>query len=121
VDDQPVPIGELNTDRLHFHYRTNGNPNGLPMLLLHGSHASSRWWLPFFDMLPDDIYAVAPDLRGCGKVKRQKPATASRRRPRMCQLIGGCTCVARFDLVAHSSAAAIAVEFLINTRPLPPT
>ncbi|MBI3959985.1 MAG: alpha/beta fold hydrolase, partial [Chloroflexi bacterium] len=59
-----MPI--LTTPRLTFHYRTHGDADGLPMLLLHGSFASSRWWQPFFAILPDEIYAIAPDLRGCG-------------------------------------------------------
>ena len=57
----------LDTERLRFYYRTHGDPMGVPMLLLHGSHAGSRWWQPLFEVLPDDIYAVAPDLRGCGE------------------------------------------------------
>ena len=68
----------VETERLRFHYRTQGHADGPPMLLLHGSHASSRWWLPFLELLPNDILAIAPDLRGCGQ--SDKPDACENRR-----------------------------------------
>ena len=56
----------IETDRLTFHCRLQGDPNGPPMLLLHGSSATGRWWEPLLEVLPDSLNVAAPDLRGCG-------------------------------------------------------
>lgn len=101
------------TERLHIHCRQHGSADGLPMLLLHGSHASSRWWTRFFDILPDEILAVAPDLRGCGASDKPDDGYAIEEQARdvwaLVQALGW----QDFDLVAHSSSAAIAVEFAL--------
>lgn len=104
----------LATPRLQFHYRVHGDPDGLPMLLLHGSFASSRWWEPLFATLPAEIYTIAPDLRGCGL--SDKPAegytieTQADDLWALVQVLGW----QNFDLVGHASGAAIAVEFALN-------
>ena len=43
----------ITTPRLTFHYRQHGAADSLPMLLVHGSYATSRWWLPLMNVLPD--------------------------------------------------------------------
>ncbi len=104
----------LPTSRLKFHYRTHGHADGLPMLLLHGSYATSRWWEPLFAVLPDEIQAIAPDLRGCGQ--SDKPAigyTIEEQAEDLAALINTLGWHG-FDLVAHSSGGAIALEFAIN-------
>lgn len=84
------------------------------MLLLHGSFATSRWWEPLFAELPDAIYAIAPDLRGCGA--SEKPATGYAIEEQAADVAAlvetlGWT---SFDLVGHAAGAAIAVEFTLN-------
>ncbi len=106
-------MSELNTDRMHFHYRTHGNRAGLPMLLLHGSHASSRWWQRFFEVLPDDIYAVAPDLRGCGESEKAGSDLSIEGQAEDVWSLVEALEWRDFDLVAHSSSAAIAIELLL--------
>ena len=32
----------------------------------HKDFATGRWWERFGALLPPELYAVAPDLRGCG-------------------------------------------------------
>ena len=49
-----------------FYCRTWGESDGIPVMLLHGSYGTSRWWEGFAAALPEEIYALAPDLRGCG-------------------------------------------------------
>lgn len=56
----------LTTGRLTHFLRTFGAADGIPVLLLHGSYATGRWWERFAAALPEQFYAVAPDLRGCG-------------------------------------------------------
>lgn len=104
----------LATTRLNFHYRLHGDADGLPMLLLHGSFATGRWWEPFFAILPDEICAAAPDLRGCGAsdkpdygydIEDQAEDIAA-----FVQVWGP----SEVDLVAHASGGAIAVEFALR-------
>ena len=50
-----------------------------PVLLLHGSFATSAWWHPLLHHLPADEYtAYAPDLPGCGASARPAEAEAYR-------------------------------------------
>lgn len=104
----------LSTPQLQFHYRVHGAPDGLPMLFLHGSFASSRWWEPLFALLPAEIYAIAPDLRGCGL--SEKPAGGYTIENQAADLWAFVDALGwqNFDLVGHASGAAIAVEFALK-------
>ena len=113
-----------------FHYRVHGAPDGLPMLLLHGSFGSSRWWEPFLELLPDEIYAIAPDLRGCGQSHPQPGSNAPDASMSAFSTDAHCLQIAEqmldvhsfvkalgwrnFDLVGHSSGGAIAIEFALH-------
>jgi len=104
----------IETQRLTFAYRRQGNVNGVPMLLLHGSFGSSRWWVPLLELLPEDILAVAPDLRGCGGSAKSDYGYGIPDQANdvwaLVEALGWRT----FDLVAHSSSAAIAVELVLQ-------
>jgi len=104
----------LATPALTFYYRTQGQTDGLPLLLLHGSYASSRWWEPFLAVLPDEIWAVAPDLRGCGR--SDKPLVGYNIEEQAADLWAFVQALGwqGFDLIAHSSGGAIALEFALN-------
>ena len=107
-----MPI--LTTPRLTFHYRTHGDADGLPMLLLHGSFASSRWWEPFCAILPDEIYAVAPDLRGCGGSSRREEGYEIHEQAEDVAAFVNALGLDGFDLVGHSSGGAIAIEYVLS-------
>lgn len=104
----------ISTPRLNFHYRTHGDPDGLPILLLHGSFASSRWWLPFFDILPPEIYAIAPDLRGCGSSAHSDDGYEIAEQAADVAAFVDALGLDDFDLLGHSSGGAIAVEYALN-------
>jgi branched-chain amino acid transport system permease protein len=104
----------INTDRMTFHYRTHGDPKGLPMLLLHGNFGSSRWWEPFFAILPDAVYAIAPDLRGCGGSTKSKDGYEIHEQAADVAALVDALGLEDFDLVGHSSGGAIAVEYALN-------
>jgi len=104
----------LATPRLQFHYRTHGQPDGLPLLFLHGSYASSRWWEPLFAVLPDEVYAVAPDLRGCGA--SDKPTAGYTIEEQAADVAAFVQALGwqNFDLVAHATGGAIGIEFALQ-------
>ena len=106
----------IDTPRMRFHYRIHGDADGMPMLLLHGSFASSRWWKPFMELLPDEVLAIAPDLRGCGQSDRagEESAYAMEEQAADLHAFVEAMQLRGFDLVAHSSAAAIAVEYTLT-------
>ncbi|MXX25293.1 MAG: alpha/beta hydrolase [Caldilineaceae bacterium SB0668_bin_21] len=104
----------VQTSRLHFHVRESGSPDGVPLLLLHGSHATSRWWEPFLAILPDSIRAVAPDLRGCGHSTRTKDGYEIKEQAEDIAELVRALALSDFDLVGHGSGGAIAIEFALG-------
>ncbi len=104
------------TSRLEFHYRESGDDDGVPLLLLHGSHASSRWWDPFCAILPESIHAVVPDLRGCGlSGGSERGYEIEEQAADISNLVEGLG-LTEFDLVGHGSGGAIAIEFALRHR-----
>jgi branched-chain amino acid transport system permease protein len=104
----------VQTSRLALHCRIHGDPDGLPMLLIHDSFASSRWWEPLFALLPEAIHAVAPDLRGCGQsAKPESGYTIEEQAADLSALVAALGW-RNFDLVGHGSGGAIAVEFALT-------
>lgn len=63
INERNMPI--VNVANLKIHYRTAGS-GGTTIVFLHGNYASSRWWVPLLENLPEGYRALAPDLRGCG-------------------------------------------------------
>jgi branched-chain amino acid transport system permease protein len=104
----------LATPRLTFYYRVQGAVDGLPLLLVHGSYGSGRWWEPLLAVLPGDIYAVAPDLRGCGQ--SDKPLVGYTIEEQAADLAAFVDTLGwqGFDLAAHSSGGALAVELALG-------
>jgi pimeloyl-ACP methyl ester carboxylesterase len=54
------------SQRLRLHYVDWGNPEGPPLLLLHGGRDHCRSWDWTAQALRDDWHVIAPDLRGHG-------------------------------------------------------
>lgn len=104
----------LATPRLRFHYRLHGDADGLPMLLLHGSFATGRWWEPFFAILPDEIHAVAPDLRGCGASDKPDRGYDIEEQAEDIAAFVQAWGQSEIDLVAHASGGAIAMELALR-------
>lgn len=103
---------------MSFHYRTGGGKEGVPLLLLHGSHATGRWWEPFFSILPDSLLAIAPDLRGCGGSSRTESGYEITEQAQDVAQFVDALGLSEFDLVGHGSGGAIAVEYALRHRDL---
>ena len=117
----PTETFHLPTDRRPFSGRRHGDSDGLPLLLLHGSLASSRWWTPLFDVLPEEFHAVAPDLRGSGSAffsddPDSLPVDDYAIEAQAADVLALVDALGwtRFDLVAHSSGGAVALEFALQ-------
>ena len=104
------------TTRLTIHYRVSGSVDGVPILLLHGSHASSLWWQPFCAILPDSVYAVAPDLRGCGQSSHSQSGYGIEEQAADVAGFVETLGLSEFDLIGHGSGGAIAIEYALRHR-----
>ena len=82
--------------------------------VLFRSYASGRWWERIAAELAGEVYAVAPDLRGCGS--SDKPAHGYSIPAQVADLRGLVAALGweDFHLMAHSSSAAIAVDYSLN-------
>ncbi len=104
----------IETPRLRFHYRSHGRRDGMPLLFLHGSFASSRWWEPLFTLLPDEFWAVAPDLRGSGLSDKPADGYAIESLAADVAAFADALGLRDFDLVGHAAGGAVAVEYLLG-------
>jgi branched-chain amino acid transport system permease protein len=114
MDTVTILSGSLTTPRLQFFFRQRGQPDGVPMLLLHGSYATSRWWEPFMRILPEEILAVAPDLRGVGGTERASTGYEIEEQAEDVATFVDKLGWHEFELVGHSSGGAIAIEFALT-------
>lgn len=69
--DTPTPIPGPSShnyfsQRLRLHYVAWGNPDGPPMLLIHGGRDHCRNWDWVAERFAKDYHIIAPDLRGHG-------------------------------------------------------
>jgi branched-chain amino acid transport system permease protein len=104
----------LTTPRLGHLCRVHGDADGLPMLLVHGNFASSRWWEPFLAILPDALHAVAPDLRGCGGAGKPDSGYTIADLAEDLRAILDVLGWDEFDLVGHGSGGAVSVELALR-------
>lgn len=112
--DRPSAEFYVETPRLHFFCRSSGAEDGIPLLLLHGNFGTSRWWTPLFNALPDEIYAVAPDLRGCGNSDKPDAGYSIEEQAEDLAALIVALRWEGFHLMAHSTGGAIAVEYLLT-------
>jgi pimeloyl-ACP methyl ester carboxylesterase len=101
-------------NRVRLPYAEQGDPSGLPVLLLHGFADSWRSFELVLPYLPESIHAVALTLRGHGDASR--PATGYGVRDFAADL-------AQFQdamnlptavLVGHSMGSAVALRFAVD-------
>jgi branched-chain amino acid transport system permease protein len=114
TSERPTIEFPIETPRLRFSCRSSGANDGIPLLLLHGSYATSRWWTQFFPALPTEIYALAPDLRGCGGSDKPMHGYSIEDQAADLSALVDALNWDGFHLMAHSTSGAIAVEYVLN-------
>ena len=111
-----MKCSEIETGRLRMTWRTSGDANGAPIVLLHGAFASSRWWEPPAALLPSEFRLVAPDLRGCGGTERPGAGYEIESQCDDLEAFVAALALPTFTLVAHGGASAVAIEFVLTHR-----
>lgn len=61
-----ITTNTVNTPRIQTQVRSSGNPNGTPVLFIHGNASSSIFWKEIMEKMPAQFRCLAPDLRGYG-------------------------------------------------------
>ncbi len=107
----------VTTPGLRLYYQQTGT-GSQPVVLVHGSFASSRWWQPVLALLPgEQCTCYAPDLPGCGRSDRpDDPASYAidRLATALAELIDRLG-LWNVDLVGHSLGAAVALSYAVTT------
>lgn len=68
---------QIRTSRLLTNVHTAGDPDGVPVVLVHGNVSSNRFFDELLLALPAGYYGIAPDLRGYG-LSETLPVNATR-------------------------------------------
>jgi branched-chain amino acid transport system permease protein len=100
---------------LRLYYEQSG-AGSQPVVLVHGSFASSRWWQPVMALLPAEQFTChAPDLPGCGRSDRpDDPASyAVERLAAVLADLLDALGLWNVDLVGHSLGAAVALSYAL--------
>ena len=96
-----------------LHLITAGNPEGRPILFLHGITENAEAFLPVMKLLPENYYLIALDLRGRGQ--SFKPAEGYRHRDYIEDLLTVWNLISGHSeppiVVAHSLSGRIAASF----------
>jgi branched-chain amino acid transport system permease protein len=105
----------LTPSHLRLYYEQSG-AGPQPVVLVHGSFASSRWWQPVMALLPAEQFTCcAPDLPGFGRSDRpDDPASyaVERLAVALADLLDGLG-LWNVDLVGHSLGAAVALSYAV--------
>jgi pimeloyl-ACP methyl ester carboxylesterase len=72
-----ISAREVDTDRLRMHCLVRGREGGAPVVLVHGNLSTGLFFDELMDRAPDDLFLVAPDMRGFGATQRA-PIDATR-------------------------------------------
>lgn len=58
---------KININSLNVHCITRGNPNGLPVIFIHGFPFDLNMWTPQLKSIPEKFFTIAYDIRGHGE------------------------------------------------------
>ena len=103
---------EITVSRGMFSVRQGGNPNGWPVIMLHGWPESSYCWEGVADFLDPALQVVAPDLRGLGDSERTLNVEAYQKLELAKDIVEivDALQIDRFHLVGHDWGGIVAQE-----------
>ncbi len=106
----------VQTPRGAFHVLEAGDPDGAPVVLVHGNVSSATFWEEVMLALPAAYRAIAYDQRGYGESQRQ-PIDATRGvrdlsddLEALAQTLG----LERFHLIGHSMGGNVVMQYAID-------
>lgn len=108
----PIP---LEVERGRFTYREGGDPNGKPLVMIHGWPESSYCWEHVAGHLKPGLRIIAPDLRGLGDSERTeglehyRKVELARDVIQMLDKLG----IGEFQLVGHDWGGIVAQEIAL--------
>lgn len=102
----------LNTPRGQFTYRQGGDPDGAPVVMLHGWPESSYSWEHVCRHLQPGLRVIAPDLRGLGDSERSEGQQNYRKQELAQDVIAVLDSlgIEHFQLVGHDWGGVVAQE-----------
>ncbi|MFN3691499.1 MAG: alpha/beta fold hydrolase [Fervidobacterium sp.] len=103
----------INTKLGKLHYITYGTGN-IPVVLVHGNFASSRFFLPFLKHLPKKYKAYALDLPNFGFSSELKEDITIDKYALVIEEFVNTLKLDRFILIGHSLGGAVAMGYAIN-------
>jgi pimeloyl-ACP methyl ester carboxylesterase len=108
----------LEVHDLKMHYLDQGNPNGTPIVFIHGNVSSSVWWKYTLDRLSGTSYRlIAPDLRGRGETEGSADnwtiETLAHDVRGLIEALG----LGSVHLVGHSLGALVAIQYALDYKP----
>lgn len=103
------------TSRGRFAWREGGNPEGQPLVLIHGWPESSYCWEHMAGHLKPGLRLIAPDLRGLGDSERTPGLEHYRKQAMALDVIGllDKLGVTEFQLVGHDWGGIVAQEIAL--------
>jgi pimeloyl-ACP methyl ester carboxylesterase len=109
----------VTTPRGHYSLLEAGQPDGQPVLFVHGNVSAATFWEETMLALPPSYRALAPDLRGYGESERLPVDAARGLRDfsddlhSLIETLG----VKQFHLVGHSMGGNVAMQYAIDYTP----
>ena len=112
-----IDVGRIRTRRLVVAVREAGDPDGEPVLFVHGNVSTGRVWHHQLAALPAGLRGLAVDLRGYGGTER-KPVDATRGMRDWSEDLHALVeelALGPVHLVAHSMGAGVALQYATNS------
>jgi len=108
-------VNMINVSRGEFAYRESGNPDGFPVIMLHGWPENSNCWKDVAANMDPSLRIIMPDLRGLGDSNRALDANLYQKAELAKDVIEiiNALGIDSFNLVGHDWGGVVAQEVAI--------
>jgi pimeloyl-ACP methyl ester carboxylesterase len=104
----------VNAGDLRINYIEGGDPNGEPIVFVHGNWATCSWWEPVLALLPPGYRGIAYDLRGRGLTQAPDNDYTMAEHAADLQALADGLGLGSLHLVGHSLGSAVAMEYALE-------